>query len=43
VARLRAHGLSVEEAEALLDNFEVLQRQHEAHLARAEAKARQPG
>ncbi len=38
VARLRADGLPIEEAEALLATFEELQRQHEAHLARAEAK-----
>ncbi|MFJ7441478.1 hypothetical protein ACIQW5_28075 [Methylorubrum thiocyanatum] len=48
VAKQRAggpapRGRPAEEAEALLDNFEVLQRQHGAHLARAEAKARQPG
>jgi len=39
VARLRASGLPVVEAEALLDTFEDLQRQHEAHLAKAEEKA----
>ncbi|WP_459771796.1 hypothetical protein [Methylobacterium sp. CM6257] len=36
VAQLRADGLPVEEAEALLATFEELQRQHETHLAAAE-------
>lgn len=36
VDRLKGDGLPVEEAEALLATFEELQRQHEAHLARAE-------
>lgn len=35
VARLKAQELPAEEAEALLASFEDLQRQHEAHLARA--------
>lgn len=39
VARLREDGLPVEEAEALLATFEDLQRQHEAHLRRAEGEA----
>jgi len=43
VTRLRVDGLSVEEAEALLFIFEDLQRQHEAHLAKVEGKAGQPG
>ncbi|AWN37744.1 hypothetical protein DK427_20105 [Methylobacterium radiodurans] len=43
VIRLRASGLPVEEAEALLGTFEDFQRQHEAHLAKAEGKAGQPG
>ncbi|MRI56777.1 hypothetical protein D8770_22855 [Methylobacterium sp. DB1607] len=38
IARLRADGLPVEEAEALLVTFEDMQRQHEEHLARIEAK-----
>ncbi len=38
VDRLRAKNLPVAEAEALLATFEDLQRQHEAHLARAEAE-----
>lgn len=38
IARLRASDLPTEEAEALLDTFEDLQRQHEAHLARVEGK-----
>jgi hypothetical protein len=38
VDRLRAEGLPVAEAEALLATFEDLQRQHEAHLARAEGE-----
>lgn len=44
VARLKADGLPVAAAEALLVTFEDLQVQHEAHLARAEAEAyRVPG
>lgn len=39
VDHLRAEGLPVEEAEALLATFEDLQRQHEAHLARVEPEA----
>ncbi|MDE3744288.1 hypothetical protein ACFQE0_10585 [Methylobacterium komagatae] len=38
VDRLRAENLPVAEAEALLATFEDRQRQHEAHLARAEAE-----
>lgn len=38
VARLRADGLPVDEAEALLATFEDIQKQHEAHLARVEAE-----
>lgn len=37
VARMQASRLPTDEAEALLANFENLQRQHEDHLARAEA------
>ncbi|WP_375275322.1 hypothetical protein [Methylorubrum thiocyanatum] len=37
VDRLTAEGLPVADAEVLLATFEDLQRQHEAHLARAEA------
>jgi hypothetical protein len=33
---LRADGLPIAEAETLLANFEDLQAQHEAHLARIE-------
>jgi hypothetical protein len=36
VARLRGHGLPVEDAESLLVTFEASQHQHEAHLAAAE-------
>ncbi|WP_449410022.1 hypothetical protein [Methylobacterium komagatae] len=36
VAKLKADGLSCEEAQALLATFEDLQRQHQEHLARAE-------
>jgi hypothetical protein len=42
VARLTADGLPSEEAAALLANFEDLQEQHEAHLARVEAKGAKP-
>ena len=38
IARLRERVLPTAEAEALLNNFEDLQNQHVAHLARAEAK-----
>lgn len=40
VDRLRAEGLPIGEAEDLLATFKELQRQHEAHLAQAEAEAR---
>jgi hypothetical protein len=44
LARLIADGLPTEEAAALLANFEDLQEQHEAHLARVEDKgSRAPG
>jgi hypothetical protein len=39
IIRLWEHCLPTAEAEALLANFEDLQGQHEAHLARAEAEA----
>jgi hypothetical protein len=42
IARLRAAHLPIEEAEALLTNFEDLQKQHGAHLARVEAKGAKP-
>lgn len=42
VARLVADGLPTKEARELLVTFEDLQRQHEAHLARAEAEASRP-
>ena len=38
IVRLKECALPTEEAETLLDIFEYCQRQHEAHLARAEAK-----
>lgn len=38
VAELRVAGRPTELAERLLDNFEALQRQHEAHLARLERR-----
>jgi DNA-binding transcriptional MerR regulator len=41
IARLKARGLPIEEAKRLLATFEDLQRQHEAHLARAEDEERQ--
>ncbi len=43
VGRLKEHALPTGPAEDLLANFEDLQRQHEAHLARAEAEAERPG
>jgi hypothetical protein len=42
LARLTAEDLPSEEAVALLANFEDLQEQHEAHLARVEAKGAKP-
>ncbi|WP_289014367.1 hypothetical protein [uncultured Methylobacterium sp.] len=39
VARPAADGLPMQEAAELLGTFENLQRQHDAHLARAEAEA----
>jgi hypothetical protein len=38
IARLKTSRLPTEEAETLLSNFEDLQHQHEAHLARVEDK-----
>ena len=38
IARLKEKGLPSHDAEALLVTFEDLQRQHEDHLARADAK-----
>lgn len=38
VAELRADGWPTEAAERLLANFEEIQRQHEAHLARLEGR-----
>ncbi len=38
VAELRADGRPTEAAERLLANFEEIQRQHEAHLARLEGR-----
>lgn len=38
IERLKASNLPPEEAEALLDTFEELQRQHEAHLVHVEGK-----
>ena len=38
LARLQVDGQPTEEALALLTNFEDLQRQHEVHLARLDAK-----
>ena len=37
IARLKASDLPTEGADALLDTFEVSQRQHEAHLKRVES------
>jgi hypothetical protein len=42
IARLKESALPTQEAEDLLANFEDLQRQHEAHLARAETEAPPP-
>jgi hypothetical protein len=42
IARLKEHALPTGEAEALLANFEDLQQQHEAHLAKAENAVRSP-
>jgi glycerol dehydrogenase-like iron-containing ADH family enzyme len=42
IARLSAYGLPTEAAEAILANFEDLQHQHEAHLARAEGRLVSP-
>ena len=42
VARLKEHALPTGPAEDLLANFEDLRRQHEAHLAQAEAEAERP-
>ena len=38
IARLRTSHLPTEVAEALLATFEDVQREHKAHLTRAEAK-----
>ncbi len=38
IARLKAGDHSTDEAEMLLAQFEDLQRQHKAHLARIEAR-----
>ncbi len=38
VAKLRADGRPAEVAEQLLANFEDIQQQHEAHLARLEGR-----
>ena len=43
IIRLRANELPTEEAVALLANFEDLQGQHEAHLARIEGATVTPG
>jgi hypothetical protein len=41
IARMRQRDLPTEEAEALLILFEDVQRQHEEHLARLEARGRE--
>jgi hypothetical protein len=44
IARLKTSHRPTEDAEALLDTFEDLQRQHKAHLVLIESKdARAPG
>lgn len=39
IARLQEKHLPIDEAEALLATFEDMQREHEAHLVRAEDEA----
>ncbi|KMO44147.1 hypothetical protein VQ03_04215 [Methylobacterium tarhaniae] len=38
IHRLRRHGLPTADAEALLVNFKLIQRQHQEHLSRIEAR-----
>lgn len=38
IDRLRRRGLPTDQAEALLVNFELIQRQHQDHLSRIEAR-----
>ncbi len=42
IARLKASHLPTDEAEALLDTFEDVQRLHKAHLTRLEGKGDLP-